>query len=75
MPSSRCENIKHKHPRTLQASLMQEIDVLLGVTGTGLVNGVWMRRGSVGVQLFPYGVSAKGGVDFKTQIGGGYFSC
>lgn len=51
-----------------QVEVMQSVTVLVGVTGTGLWNAIWMRRGGLGVQLFPFGVGFKGGIEFEHAI-------
>lgn len=35
--------------------LMQHTDVLLGMHGAGWANAIFLKRGAVGLQLFPYG--------------------
>ena len=51
-----------------QVQAMQSVTVVVGVTGTGLWNAIWMREGGLGVQLFPFGVGIKGGVEFEHAI-------
>jgi len=51
-----------------QVAAMQRVTVLVGVTGTGLWNALWMRDGAAGIQLFPFGVVFKGGVEFQSAI-------
>ena len=51
-----------------QVQAMQSVTVVVGVTGTGLWNAIWMRDGGLGVQLFPFGVGIKGGVEFQHAI-------
>jgi capsular polysaccharide biosynthesis protein len=51
-----------------QVEVMQTVTVVVGVTGTGLWNAIWMRDGGLGVQLFPFGVGFKGGVEFENAI-------
>jgi hypothetical protein len=59
-----------------QVDAMQRVTVVVGVTGTGLWNALWMRSGGLGVQLFPFGVGFKGGIEFEHAIrhGPGHYS-
>jgi hypothetical protein len=49
--------------------------VLVGVTGTGLFNALWMRGGGLGVQLFPFGIHPTGGTEFAACIRNGPGRC
>lgn len=40
-----------------QIEKVQQFDVLIGMNGAGLVNALYLPRGSVTVQLVPYKVS------------------
>ena len=51
-----------------QAMTVDSLDILMGIVGTGMFNGAWLRRGSVGVQLFPFGCDGKGGTEFRSLI-------
>uniref|UniRef100_A0A6U6CLT3 Glycosyltransferase 61 catalytic domain-containing protein n=1 Tax=Guillardia theta TaxID=55529 RepID=A0A6U6CLT3_GUITH len=51
-----------------QVEVVQDVDALVGVTGTGLWNALWMRRGAAGIQIFPFGVGYKGGREFENAI-------
>uniref|UniRef100_A0A7S0H4U0 Glycosyltransferase 61 catalytic domain-containing protein n=1 Tax=Hanusia phi TaxID=3032 RepID=A0A7S0H4U0_9CRYP len=51
-----------------QVDVVQDVDVMIGVTGTGLWNALWMRNGAAGIQIFPFGVGYKGGKEFENAI-------
>lgn len=51
-----------------QAMTVDSLDILMGMVGTGMFNSVWLRRGSVGVQLFPFGCGGKAGTEFRSLI-------
>ena len=51
-----------------------DVTVVVGVTGSGLWNAIWMRDGGLGVQLFPFGVGIKGGV-VKVEGSTIYLNC
>ena len=40
-----------------QIEKVQQLDVLIGMNGAGLVNALYLPKGSVAVQLVPYKVS------------------